>query len=521
MSSIVTVLHDARIPGRPEPVDVLVLDDGTVEVGPSRSWPEPGAAGSPIVVDVEGRWVVPGLWDEHVHMLQWSLARARVDLSATRSAAEAVQVVADHLAVLPDTETAPRVVGDVVVGFGFRDAMWPDLPTRAALDAVAGDVAVVLVGGDCHCGWVSSAAAQVLGAEVDASGILREEEWFEVSRRLDRQAESELDGLVVVAGTFAAARGVVGIVDLEMADNVRAWQRRVAAGATSLQVEVGVYADRLEEWIAAGRRSGDVVPDTGDLVRIGPLKVMSDGSLNTRTAFCCAPYAAGPDGEADAAGAEAADLAAPATEAHEDRGALDVEPEELRDLLLRATGAGIETTVHAIGDAAVGLVLDTYAELGIGGRMEHAQLVARQDLPRFAELGVVASVQPEHAMDDRDVVDRYWAGTSAIPYPLASLVEAGATVRLGSDAPVATLDPWAAMAAAVHRARDGREAWRPEERIDVRTALAAHARGRDEVRTGDVADLVVVDRDPFGPDEPLRDMPVWATMVGGRWTFRA
>ncbi|ROS78737.1 amidohydrolase [Cellulomonas sp. PhB143] len=516
MPTTVTLLRDARVPGRDGRFDVLVDDAGTVTVraaaaavaapaaDPGR---RPAPAAGPVVVDLEGRWVVPGLWDEHVHMLQWSLAQARVDLSATRSAAEALQVVADHLAVLPDAGAHPRGVADVVVGFGFRDALWPDAPSLAGLDAVAGDVPVVLASGDGHCGWVGSAGARALDARVGPSGILSEEDWFALSRRLDRQAEADLDGLVVVAAAHAASRGVVGIVDLEMADNLAAWRRRVAAGATSLRVEAGVYADRLEEWVAAGRRSGDGVEGTGGLVRVGSLKVMSDGSLNTRTAFCCTPYA-------DPGGASAE-----GDDPH--RGALDVEPGELRRLLDRARSAGIETTVHAIGDAAVRLVLDTYEELGGNGRMEHAQLVAAEDLPRFAALGVVASIQPEHSMDDRDVVDRYWATTTALPFPLASLVAAGATVRFGSDAPVATLDPWTALAAAVHRTRDGREPWHPQERVDVRTALAAHARGRDEVRTGDVADLVVVERDPFAPGEPLRDMPVWATMVGGRWTYRA
>ncbi|SDS20377.1 hypothetical protein SAMN04489860_1029 [Paraoerskovia marina] len=557
MPTTVTVLRNARIPGRDGLVDVVLDESSVVALVPTTTSVVTGPA--PIVVDVEGRWVIPGLWDEHTHMLQWSLAQARVDVSAAQSAAEVAQAIGWHLGVLPESDDGAEHVRDVVVGFGFRDAMWPDRPTRALLDEVAGPTPVVIASGDGHCGWVSTAAAELLGADVDASGILREDDWFDVSRRLDRQGESDLDGLVVVAGTYAAARGIVGVVDLEMADNTRAWQRRVAAGATSLRVEAGFYADRLDEVIAAGYRAGDVVPDTGDLVRIGPLKIMSDGSLNTRTAFCRTPYVVAPvapvatevepvdsgvelvetgDTEVEpvetvvstgstgvsstgSTGVVSTGSTGGGTTADPHHGALDVDPDEMKQQIVRAFDAGLDVTVHAIGDAAVHLVLDTFEEIGRGGRMEHAQLVDPADLPRFAALGVTASIQPEHAMDDRDVVDAYWEGTSGIPFPVRSLVDAGATVRFGSDAPVAALDPWATMAAAVHRSRDDRDPWHPEETVDARTALAAHARGRDEVRAGDVADLVVVDRDPFAPGEPLRDMPVWATMVGGRWTYRA
>lgn len=513
MPTTVTILRNARIPGRAGTFDIVLDDHAVVALVPTGDSVVTGIP--PIVVDIDGRWVIPGLWDEHTHMLQWSLAQARVDVSATQSAAEVAQAIGWHLAVLPESDDDPDHVRDVVVGFGFRDAMWPDAPTRAALDEVAGQTPVVIASGDGHCGWVSTAAAELLGADVDESGMLREDDWFEVSRKLDRQAESDLDGLVVVAGSYAAAKGIVGILDLEMADNTRAWQRRVAAGATSLRVEAGFYADRLDEVIAEGYRAGAVVPDTGGLVEIGPLKIMSDGSLNTRTAFCRTPYAVVAGDNDEHAGAH--------HDAHHGahHGALDVDPAEMKQQIERAYAAGLDVTVHAIGDAAVHLVLDTFEEIGRGGRMEHAQLVDPTDLARFAELGVTASIQPEHAMDDRDVVDRYWEGTGAIPFPVASLVNAGATVRFGSDAPVARLDPWATIAAAVYRTRDDREPWHPEECVDARAALAAHARGRDEVRAGDLADLVVIDRDPFAPGEPLRDMPVWGTMIGGRWTYRA
>nr|BFF14577.1 hypothetical protein GCM10025699_58800 [Microbacterium flavescens] len=134
----------------------------------------------------------------------------------------------------------------------------------------------------------------------------------------------------------------------------------------------------------------------------------------------------------------------------------------------------------------------------------------------------MASVQPEHAMDDRDVADRYWAGRTGRAFAFETLVAAGVTVRLGSDAPVAPLDPWVSMAAAVSRARDGRASWHPEQRLVSSVALAASARGRSAVETGSAADLVVTEADPLAAtDAELRSFDVAATLLGGRFTHVA
>src|SRR5690606_30427127 len=143
--------------------------------------------------------------------------------------------------------------------------------------------------------------------------------------------------------------------------------------------------------------------------------------------------------------------------------------------------------------------------LPAGTRMEHAQLVRGEDLGRFATLGVAASVQPEHAMDDRDVADHYWAGRTGRAFALRSLLDAGAELLLGSDAPVSPLDPWITLNAAVTRSRDGREPWHPEQAITVEEGLAASAHTLIDV--GQVADLIAVDRDPYEPDN-LTGMPV-------------
>jgi predicted amidohydrolase YtcJ len=280
--------------------------------------------------------------------------------------------------------------------------------------------------------------------------------------------------------------------------NLENWTRRTASGFDSLRVEFGIYTQHLDRAIELGMRTGRRI---NELVTVGMYKVLTDGSLNTRTAFCHDEYP-GLEGQKDS------------------RGLQTVTPEELLPLMRRASDAGIIPDVHAIGDRANTLALDAFEQLGRGGRIEHAQLLSETDFERSAELGVVASVQPEHAMDDRDVADRYWGDKTGRSFALKSLLDAGAELALGSDAPVAPLDPWVTISAAVGRARDGRDAWHPEQAISVDAALTASTRTR--VAVSEVADLAVVERDPFTstPDE-LRSMPVAATMLGGRFTYRS
>jgi predicted amidohydrolase YtcJ len=189
-------------------------------------------------------------------------------------------------------------------------------------------------------------------------------------------------------------------------------------------------------------------------------------------------------------------------------------------LMQRAFDHGISSAIHAIGDHANRLVLDAFEKVGCTGTIEHAQLIAPEDFPRFRELGVAASVQPVHALDDRDVADRHWAGRTERAFAFGGLLAAGAELRLGSDAPVAPLDPWLSIAAAVHRSDDGRESWHPEQEIPVSSALEASTRGGRTPFEGSVADLVVLDEDPL-TCAALRTTQVQATLVAGRWTWRS
>ena len=185
----------------------------------------------------------------------------------------------------------------------------------------------------------------------------------------------------------------------------------------------------------------------------------------------------------------------------------------------RAFAHGLVPAVHAIGDQANSIALDAFEEVGCAGRIEHAQLLSPADVPRFAELGVIAAVQPAHQPDDRDVADRHWHGRTSRAFPYRSLLESGARLEFGSDAPVAPLDPWDGIASAVFRTDDDRPAWHPEQSIPFPDALAASSGGRRGVSVGDVADLMVTAADPSALSAAdLRALPVTATILAGRVT---
>ena len=490
------VLAGGRMPGEVAPIDVTIVDGAIVAIEPAGRGESPHRGER---IELDGRWILPGLWTTTCTLVNGPphpaastsprLVRPPRPRPSSRRPSGRTRTAAGGA----DGRVTP------LVGVGFRDGLWPDEPTAALLDAVTGPHPVVLISADLHCCWLNSAALAQSGLAGHPTGLLREEEAFAVHRTLDEVPAEVVDRWALDAAHAAAARGVVGIVDLEMAWNHGVWTRRLAAGHDLLRVEFGVYPQYLERAIAEGLRTGTPV---SDLVHVGPFKVITDGSLNTRTAYCFDDYP-GLEGQP------------------ESHGLLTTPPGELRALLTRATAAGFVPAVHAIGDHATRLALDAFDGLGCGGSLEHAQLVSESDFGRFAELGVTASVQPEHAMDDRDVAERYWPGRTDRSFALASLLGEGATLSMGSDAPVAPLDPWVTMAAAIGRARDGREPWHPEQSISAEAALAASTRGRAGIRVGDIADIAVTDLDPLtSPPFALRTMPVALTLLAGRPTHR-
>ncbi|MFS8204121.1 amidohydrolase family protein [Streptomyces sp. CWNU-52B] len=444
-------------------------------------------------LDLDGRTLLPGLWDAHVHMVQWAGLRRRLDVSGAGSAREAADAAGLQAGALPP--------GEPMIGHGFRDGLWPDAPHKDLLDTLVPDRPTLLISMDLHSAWLNSAALALVDRGDHPTGLLREDECIQAMTQLPTVSEELTDQWVQEACVAAAARGITGIVDFEYADNIAAWTRRMNGSSVPLRVAASVWPQHLEAAIGRGLRTGQILDTPGGRLEVGPLKVLSDGSLNTRTALCHEAYPGAIPGEPGAHGLEL------------------LPPQELVSLLRRASAHGIRPAVHAIGDRANEMVLDAFEAVRCHGRIEHGQLLAAKDVPRFAELGVTVSVQPTHAVDDRDVADRHWAGRTGRAYAFADLLAAGAVLELGSDAPVATLDPWLTLASAVTRTGDERPPWHPEQRIPVADALAASSRGQRLIRVGDRADLVVTDADPFTADaRTLREMPVYGTLLAGAWT---
>lgn len=476
------------------PVDVAVEGGLVTAVGPALDRP----AGAD-EVDAAGRWLIPGLWDQHTHLAQWTLTSQRLDLAGARSPEDAVRAVAEWIATYP---------GLPVIGWGHRSGSWEREVTVSELDAVSGDTPVVLISGDGHHAWLNTTALMHLALPVRDS-VVRETEWFAVYPRMATLVGN--DGTSPEAYRrmldVAAGQGVVGMADLEFGASMDGWLERWNEGCDVLRIRWATYTNTLDDVIAAGLRTGDPLPGCDDRATMGPLKIISDGSLNTRTAWCCEPYGDAhrleyPSGQPNLSGAE------------------------LRELLSRGHTAGLEIATHAIGDAALQEALGAYADTGARGSIEHAQLARREDVRRMAELGIRASVQPGHLLDDRDLTERVWGERSARSFAFRWMLDDGVELAFGSDAPVSPLDPWLAMAAAVHRSADDRDPWHGEQALTVGEALAASVDGQPMVRPGSRGDLVLLDRDPLLRDldqadtaalgAALRGMASAYTMVAGR-----
>jgi predicted amidohydrolase YtcJ len=460
---------------------------------------------SPERVDLAGRCVLPAFSDAHVHFPTWSLALRDVRLDGAGSRAEALERVRAH-----------RVRGPWVRGTGWRDAGWEAPPTRAALDEVTGETPAALWAKDYHSLWLNSAALARAGGDLETdggvverdaagepTGVLREwsawrfrdrhvtvaeEEWVDATREGVRIANGRGVGAVHDKDGWLGAPSIFGRVHERHGLTVRVWQ--------------SLPHERVGELAALGLRSriGD------DFLRLGYLKVFMDGTLGSQTAWLL-------DGS----------------------GVRITSGEELAEIVRAGAAAGWPVAVHAIGDRANREALDAFeatrdawAPLGLRQRVEHAQCLHPDDLPRFAALGVACSVQLSHAPSDRDLADSLWAERVDGAYAFRSLLDSGATLANGSDAPVEELDPLAGIRAGVLRTIDDRPAWHPEQALTVEQALAASTvapawlagdeRRRGRLLPGYLADLVVLTRDPVTcPSDELDSVQVVATMVGGRW----
>lgn len=455
---------------------------------------------------------IPGLTDAHLHLVDAALARARVDLQAAATIGDALALVGEAVRIRPDPDAW-------IEGAGWDADRLGRWPTADDLEAVVPGRRVALWAHDHHALLVSRRALAEAGiddrhTDPDGgvirrdpagrpTGVLHETAARLVSRRVPAPDASAIVGALRPLARELRSLGVVAVHDpggLVIQDGLRgpieAYRRLAAAGALDLRVHACIRPEQVVAAAAERARSGQPLgPDPRDRLRLGWLKTFADGTLGSRTAALIDPLEMIP-GEPP-----------PPNDGY---GVWMVPPEQLLEQAAGAAAVGVATQIHAIGDAAVRAALDalapTVGATSLMPRVEHVQLIADSDVPRFAALGIAASMQPIHVRSDAAKAHRLWGPRAeARAYALAALAAAGAILPAGTDAPVEPVDPWPGIACAVTRAAptwpsgtkpfgpaNGLSLWRAIRASCLDPAISAGEPDRGRLTEGHRADVVVL-----------------------------
>ncbi|MBU1356826.1 MAG: amidohydrolase [Candidatus Edwardsbacteria bacterium] len=474
-------------------------------------------AQGPEVIDLKGKVVLPGFTDCHTHFCNYSLLASRPDLDGIRSIKECLQVVARYVSGKPP--------GQWILGGGWNKNIWTDdrLPSAQDLDTVSINNPVMLWSKDWHTIWLNSSAMVALdihsqtpdvsgGAiERDAkgrpSGLLREEAANHYYRLAPKASEEEYSKAVILGQKMFAKMGLTGFHTMEGVEEFNVLQFLSRQNKLFLRGTLYHNIKALDGLISAGIKSG-----FGDKnLKIGGVKLFADGSLGSQTALMLEPYR------------NSATL-----------GMNTVPPGELLALVSKASKNGLACAIHAIGDAGNRLALDTFQKAKSFGkslrhRIEHCQLVHPDDIARFNELNIIASVQPIHCPSDLDLIERYWGARGAYAYPFGDLSKSKARMVFGSDCPIEKPNPFWAIQAAVTRQRipADRPSFHPEQRVSLWNAIkaytvdAAYASGdeawKGTLEPGKAADFICLSEDIFKvKPEEIHKIKVERTFIGGR-----
>jgi hypothetical protein len=475
--------------------------------------------------DMRGRVILPGLTDAHIHLQYYSLGLQKIDCE-TDTLEECLRRVVERV-----KKSKP---GEWILGHGWNQNPWGRWPTAADLDSIAPNNPVYLTAKSLHAALANSAALKI--ANITAStpdptngqiqrqlngnptGVLLESA-MELITRVNPESNVEMIASAIEkAQPILWKMGLTGAHDFDRRECFMALQQLHLQDKLKLRVTKNIPVELLDHASALGLRTGF----GDDWLRIGSVKAFMDGALGPRTAAMFQPYEGEP----------------------ENKGILNMDGEELFEFGRRAADVGLGMTVHAIGDRANHEALNAYQQLRayekekglphLRHRIEHVQVLHPDDAQRLAQLDVIASMQPIHAVSDMLMADKYWGERAGLSYAWRTQLDAGAHVAFGSDAPVESPNPfWGLHAAVTRRRADGspsKEGWRPEQRLSVQEALegfttgaayAAYAENRlGKLASGYLADLIVLENDPFtcNPDE-MKDFASSATMIGGNWVL--
>jgi len=469
--------------------------------------------------------VVPAFTDAHGHVVGLGLSLVRVDLRSCRSPDDCASRVREMLTKVPP--------GAWIQGRGWDQNLYPDqqFPTRATLDAVAPNAPVYLRRVDGHAAWANSEALRrakitrdtpdppggkvLKDSKGEPTGILIDRAEDLVESAIGLPSEAEVEQAILRAQDLLVSQGLTSIHEMGISPGVADVYLRLAREG---RLKIRIYAhwsadpESLEEAFSRGPlRAG---PD--DLFSLRAIKIYADGALGSRGAHLKAPYSDDPH----------------------NTGLVVTPASEIERISRRALAAGFQVSTHAIGDAANHDVLEAYARAGVTPaarfRIEHAQIVDLADIPRFAQLGIIASMQPTHGTSDMPWAEKRVGRTRiAGAYAWHRFLDAGVHLAFGSDFPVELSDPRLGLFAAITRTDlHGQPpgGWLPEQRLTVEQTLRAFTSGaayaafeedwRGELRPGQAADLTVFDG-PLDTPEHIVKRKVLMTIVAGRVVYDA
>jgi predicted amidohydrolase YtcJ len=525
------VIHNARIHTQnpiQESATALAVDHGNIlAVGTDDDILYSFPTGN--TFDVHGCSLIPGLTDAHIHLENYALSLQKVDCE-TPNKSECLQKIAHRVLTAQP--------GEWILGHGWNQNAWDDgYGCAKQLDDVAPNNPIYLTHKSLHCAWVNSVAMNIAGIDRNTpnpasglighlsngepDGILFENSMNLVENVIPEPSLEQVVHAIRSAQPILWKMGLTGVHDFDYNRCFSALQVMHNSSELKLRVLKSIPLENLNNAIDLGLHSGF----GNDMLRIGSVKLFSDGALGPHTAAMLQPYEDDP----------------------QNMGILMLDAEQLLEYGQLAVRNGINLAVHAIGDRANHEVLNAYVHLRelehfvqkpfkaqLRHRIEHVQVLHPDDVSRLSELNIIASMQPIHATSDMVMADQFWGKRAVLAYAWREQITRGAKLIFGSDAPVESPNPFWGIHAAVSRRRaDGSPSihgWYPEQRLSINEALQAYTTGpafaagiEDKVgklEPGYWADLIILNKDPFSclPDDLLNIYPL-ATMVGGEWVY--
>ena len=509
---------------------VAILGDRIVAVGSSAdvdAWRGPHTH----VVDAGGKLLLPGFNDAHVHFVSGGMQLTNVQLKDASSPQEFARRIGERAKL--------TAKGEWILGGNWDETKWnpPDMPTKELIDAVTPDTPVFVSRYDGHMGLANSVALRLAGitaktpdppggtvvrdAEGNPTGALKDAATDYIDKVIPPLSHDQRWKIVTRALAYAASVGVTSVQHLVASyDDIAVYSELLQRDELTTRIYAAPSISRVDDLakLGIGRAFG------GPYLRIGALKAFADGSLGSGTAYFYEPF----------------------LNQGSNRGLLSDEMHPIslmRDRYIKADAAGLQICTHAIGDEGISTILDLYSEVikahGEADRrlrIEHAQHMAAKDFERFAQLHVIASVQPYHAIDDGRFAEAHIGHDRASrTYAFRTFLDHGVRLAFGTDWEVAPLDPLLTVYAAVTRATlDGKNpnGWFPEQKLSVAEAIEAYTMGsayaefqekvKGSITPGKLADMVLLSDDIFSMvPEKIRDVRVLQTFVGGRLVFDA